>query len=260
MKRRNFIRNISQAGCILWGGEHLGLPLSESVDTWEAGVGDDALLMAKLKDRSKPLKWIFCGDSITAGVKHTYGWRSYPQVFEERIRFEIGRSRDLVINTAISGHTTIEICNDIDWRMLQFKPDVVSLMIGTNDCAMVRNMKPQEFGENLKTLLKRIRKCGAIPIFQTPNTIDFETEAGRSRTSLPLFVEEMRTLALSEKIILVDHWKFWQSHQQSELLQQWRADPLHPSGKGHLELARLLFHKLNIFDENAFTCAGVVPC
>ena len=46
---------------------------------------------------------MFTGDSITHGALHTMGWRSYPEHFAERVRWELGRMRDIVINTGISG-------------------------------------------------------------------------------------------------------------------------------------------------------------
>ena len=94
-----------------------------------------------------PLIWLFTGDSITHGAKHTQGYRSYPEIFSERIRYELGRLRDIVINTGISGNTAQVIINDFGWRIGQFKPAVVSLMIGTNDCVETRNISPEVFRE-----------------------------------------------------------------------------------------------------------------
>ena len=38
--------------------------------------------------------WVFFGDSITHGALHTYGWRSFPEIFEERLRFEMNHVMD----------------------------------------------------------------------------------------------------------------------------------------------------------------------
>ena len=50
-----------------------------------------------------PVMWVITGDSITHGALHTLGWRSYPEHFAERVRWELRRVRDIVINTGISG-------------------------------------------------------------------------------------------------------------------------------------------------------------
>ncbi|MDD4756674.1 MAG: SGNH/GDSL hydrolase family protein, partial [Prolixibacteraceae bacterium] len=133
--------------------------------------GDDLVALKELLKDPKPLKWIFTGDSITHGAKHTHGFRSYPEIFAERIRWEMKRTSDIIINTGISGNTTQNILDDFNWRIGQFKPDVVSLMIGTNDCADTRNIGLDVFENNLNTLVTMIRESEAIPVFQTPNVI-----------------------------------------------------------------------------------------
>src|SRR5665647_1822505 len=60
-------------------------------------IGDLERIKELLRQKN-PLKWLFTGDSITAGVEHTHGYRSYPEIFGERIRWEMGRPRDIVIN------------------------------------------------------------------------------------------------------------------------------------------------------------------
>ena len=65
----------------------------------------------------KPVKWLFYGDSITHGAYHTFGWRDYTQLFAERVRGEMGRNMDVVINTAISGNTTRQLLEGFSWRV-----------------------------------------------------------------------------------------------------------------------------------------------
>lgn len=76
--------------------------------------GNDKELIAKYLKEKDPLIWVFTGDSITQGAKHTQGYRSYPEIFSERIRWELGRGRDIIINTGISGNTTQTILDDFD--------------------------------------------------------------------------------------------------------------------------------------------------
>ncbi len=124
-----------------------------------------------IANKGKPLIWVFTGDSITQGAKHTGGYRSYPEIFAERIRWEMNRTRDIVINTGISGNTTKNILSDFDWRIGQFKPSVVSLMMGTNDCSNNKDISLNLFEDNLHSLITSIRELKAIPILQTPNII-----------------------------------------------------------------------------------------
>jgi len=211
----------------------------------------------KLLENKKAIIWVFTGDSITAGVEHTNGSRSYPEIFEERIRWEMGRSRDIVINTGISGNTSQNIIDDFDWRIEQFKPAIVSLMIGTNDCSK-KDINMHVFERNLNILLVKIRSLGAIPILQTPNAII--TKNSPERAALFKYVGIIQNLAKKKKTILVDNYTYWKytlkNHPEINVFKEWLNDPLHPNGAGHKEIARLMFKELSIFNSNDATCGG----
>lgn len=217
---------------------------------------DDDLqaITALIHDKARPLKWVFTGDSITQGAKHTAGYRSYPEIFAERIRFEMNRPRDFVINSAISGHVSQDVLDDFNWRVAQFNPNVVSIMIGTNDAADVRNVSAGEFKSRLLKLVEMVRSIPAIPIVHTPNII--KPADPDNRKKLPSFAEVIRQVAQEKKLILVDHWLYWESNRDKVFEGGWLSDPLHPNGKGHLEMARLLFKTLSICSDPSFTCTG----
>ncbi|HUZ58850.1 MAG TPA: SGNH/GDSL hydrolase family protein [Hanamia sp.] len=217
----------------------------------------DLQRIALLLKQDKPLKWLFTGDSITAGVEHTHGYRSYSEIFEECIHWELKRSRDVVINTGISGNTTVDILEDFNWRIEQFKPETVSLMIGTNDCAR-KEMTTEIFEEKLNILLDKIRGIDAIPILHTPNVII--KKYASERTDLPEYVKAIQKTAEKKKIILVDNYAYWEdvikNYSGINVFDEWLNDPLHPNGRGHKEIARLMFKELFIFNLNDATCGG----
>jgi acyl-CoA thioesterase I len=238
------------------GGENLKRSFPPVCETSQ-GVPDLERIAGFLKAKD-PLIWLFTGDSITQGAKHTQGYRSYPEIFSERIRWELGRARDIVINTGISGNTAQVILNDFDWRIGQFKPAVVSLMIGTNDCAQIKNITPEDFGKNLDYLLNMIREIKSVPVFHTPNTIIKEKAPERAR--MDEFVNVLRTICEKKQVILVDNYAWWQNEiknlGEAAVFRKWLNDPLHPNGAGHSEIARLMFRKLSIFDPQAPSCGG----
>lgn len=260
--RRNFIGTTFRGTLSLGAASLLGQEVLASCSVARAAAtqpGDLQALKAAIANKEQALKWIFTGDSITQGAKHTLGYRSYPEIFSEHLRFEMNRARDFVINTAVSGHTTNEILADFDWRVAQFSPAVVSLMIGTNDAAKSRRIPIDVYGENLEILVEKIRAINAIPVLHTPNTIDMGTDPSKNeRSDLPFFVDRMRKVAAKHNLILVDHWQFWEANREKVVAETWRNDPLHPNGKGHLEMARLLFQQLGICDDRSFTCTGTV--
>ncbi|RRB07477.1 SGNH/GDSL hydrolase family protein [Larkinella rosea] len=221
-----------------------------------SATGQDVPDLGKVKEllaRKDPNVWLFTGDSITHGAKHTHGSRSYPEIFSERIRWELKRVRDLVINTGISGNATSNILSDFEWRVAQFKPAVVSLMIGTNDCAR-KEITTAVFEQNLTDLVRKIRALSAIPILHTPNPIIIEKAP--ERKTLPDYIPVIRRVTETQNVLLVDNYQHWQTTTAINVNREWLNDPLHPGARGHQEIARLLFKTLSIFDPQEPTCGG----
>lgn len=212
----------------------------------------DATRIKELLSSPTGKNWVFTGDSVTQGAKHTYGFRSYPEIFSERIRWEMGRSLDFVINTAVNGNNSEDIVKDFHRRVTQFSPSVVSIMLGINDCAYVLTTE-EIFKENLHKIIREIRKSDAIPLLHTPNRIDERpSNEYTSRAKLSRYVEIVNEVANETQTILIDNWKHWKGYDYLD----WLDDSLHPNHSGHLEIARRMFVALSIFDKNSFCCSG----
>ena len=50
--------------------------------------------MPQLRMSDQPMTWVFAGDSITQGVFHTHGARSWVEHVHERLRWQLGRLHD----------------------------------------------------------------------------------------------------------------------------------------------------------------------
>jgi lysophospholipase L1-like esterase len=214
-------------------------------------------IRALLADKSHPLTWVFTGDSITHGAKHTHGSRTYVEHFAERVRWELGRGQDIVINSGISGDKADGILRTFDWRVGRFKPDVVSIMIGMNDCTGGPE-KREEFRNNLRELIRRTRGLGAVPVLHTQNIID--PAAAKERGDLPAYATIVAEVTSEQKTVLVDHWEHWRSAcKDPQVLKEWLNDPIHPNARGHRELAILTFQVLGIYATNSPTCQSIPP-
>src|SRR6516165_6028994 len=178
-----------------------------------------------------PVTWVFTGDSITHGALYTEGWRSFPEHFGERIRWELRRCQDVVINTGVFGERSAGLLANLEARALRFLPDVVLVMIGMND-AVVGPDGRQAFRENLLEIVGRIREAGSIPVVQTPNTVYRPNSL--FWVDLPAYVEIIREVAHETQSPLVDHWRHWEKAKAdpAQLLAWLQDQSIHPNGYG----------------------------
>lgn len=202
-----------------------------------------------------PWIWLFFGDSITHGAKHTHGFRSFPEVFNERLRWELGKTKDLVINSGISGrHCGQLLDDDYEHLVKRHHPEVVFILIGTND--IVRYNDSNLFKQYLTTLVRRLRSEGSIPVLQTctPVLKDETNENVVARfEKLPLYISIIKEVANVESVILVDHDAHWKEVAKDEnSLKRLLGEFIHPGGAGHLEMAIAIFKRFDIYDSNSF--------
>lgn len=202
--------------------------------------------MDRIKQRlksEKPIKWLFYGDSITQGVVHTKGFRDYTQQFAERIRCGLGRRQDIVINTAVFGNTTCDLLDEFDWRCAQFRPDIVFIMIGMNDCADNREkiIRIEEFKANLEKLILQIRTFGGLLVLQTSNPL-LRGAALEREPYFDKYMDIIRQVAVSANVPLIDHLRHWLQHKHLD----WMSDAFHPNQYGHIAFAQYLFKVLDI--------------
>ena len=212
-----------------------------------------------LKSRD-PLKWLFAGDSITHGAVHTFGSRDYTELFSERLRSELGRPRDIVIKTAISGHTTSRLLEDFDWRHAQFAPDVTFVMIGMNDCSAARNIPLAVFRDNLAELVRRLGALRSLVVLQTTCPILPGTAPDRE-PNFPAYMEAIRAAAAEFTLPLVDHTRRWEELERKAPGSHfyWMSNAFHPNAAGHRLFAEEIYRELGLWDPAASSCRFFRP-
>ena len=203
-----------------------------------------------------PVTWVFLGDSITQSVVHTHGARGFVEHFAERVRGELGRLPDAVVNSGVSGARTENLLAEFDWRAGRFAPDVVFVMFGTNDRQAGPDGVPA-YRYRLDQIVQRTRDLGATVVLQTPPPV---VDDGREpRTGLVGYVETVRSVATDLGVVLVDHAAHWAAVAAESgagpVPEGWLDDPSHPGARGHLEMARTIFRTLGIDDDASPVCS-----
>ena len=206
-----------------------------------------------------PVTWVFLGDSITQGVHHTRGRRGYVEHFAERVRGELGRRSDAVINSGVSATTTEDLLPEFHWRAGRFAPDVVFVMFGTND----QTAGPdgiRGFSYRLDQIVQRARDVGAMVVLQTPPPA--EADGDRSPELAAAYAQAGRQVGADLGVLVVDHAAAWRAAADRAGARTapdgWLDDTFHPGARGHHELALTLFESLGIADPTSEVCSLVV--
>lgn len=224
------IRNASQVDA------HAGLSTIQS------------LLAAK-----QPLTWVFTGDNTVQGAFYSQGQRGFVEIFAERLRAELRRSMDVVINTGISGDTVSHALATLHWRVSRFKPDIVAISLGLNDAkGGIKGVG--RFQRQMRDLLDEIRTQGAIPLIILPHPVAASAQVNREY--LADYVESIQAVTLRDEVPMVDHWNFWLKNwpTAAETRKRLQDGRLHLNPESHRELAVLLFETLGIYDPSSQAC------
>jgi acyl-CoA thioesterase-1 len=112
-----------------------------------------ALLLAATVAHSAPKTLLVLGDSLSAeyGLERGTGWT---QLLQQRLRQN--RIDALVVNSSISGDTTIGGKNRLPALLEKNKPDIVVIELGSNDA--LRGLQLKTTQENLQSMIDLARQ------------------------------------------------------------------------------------------------------
>ena len=239
-------------------------PRFEYVDTSEASIANqvhfdskgtlevgrlfaESLLSIERKIQldQRHLTIVTLGDSITKGVRSgVTAEQTFAALTEQRLA-AAGRSVR-VINVGIGGERTDQAMSRID-RVLTHKPDIVTVMYGTNDSYVDQGktdsrITVDEYRLNLNKIVVELLRHGVQPVLMTePRWSDQARPNGIGESpnvKLEPYVQACRDIASEWRVPLVDHFAKWTSAREAGAnLHGWTTDGCHPNSEGHVKIA-----------------------
>lgn len=131
------------------------------------------------------VKYVALGDSITA-------YRSHVKTYYEHISEQMDEwLRGETINSGVGGWNTNDLFHHLEEKCLQYKPQIVSIMIGTNDHAIYKSKAEpavvlERYEQNLRAIIDALYQASLHKpklILMTPPFVATQTSPAGTQTS-----------------------------------------------------------------------------
>ena len=241
------------------------------VQEYEDGNISSNRTIQSLLTREEPVTYLFMGDSITHGIV-TQGYDNVPQMFAKYLD-ELGRTEDVVLNTGVSNATIATTLAQKDHRLEKFDPDVVMIMLGTNDTsyngentvadngtASKTGITVQQFKDRYKELVRAVHRNNANTSIVLRVPCEMIVDGPHSGyeekfNSIHEVAEEMRQEISGLNITVVDHMKNWRDYSSNVRNDNiakgttygWMVDNVHPNGRGNLAMFQQIIRELGLY-------------
>ena len=215
----------------------------------------------------KGMRFLFIGDSITDGgwgrsggsmmsteqrnqkdLNHIYG-HSYMMLCAARIQSDYPEQQLQFFNRGISGNTLQDLQGRWKTDCLELNPDVVTMLVGTNDVDLYLNGKApldmKKWENDYRQLLDQLREANpnvrialGTPFVAKVGRIGSAENYQKRKELIAACAKIVRRIAVDYATILLDYEKMF-----DELTKQnpsyWVWDGIHPTAAGHQKMADL---------------------
>ncbi len=189
---------------------------------------------------------ILLGDSITRGVRSGV---VPAETFAHRVQaaLDAAGQRAQVHNVGIGSERTDLALARLERDVLSQRPEVVTVMYGTNDSWVDKGrdasrLTEAQYEANLRAIVARLHGAHIDVVLMTPPYFgDGNPRNGLGEDPnlrLGRYAVICRRVAASMKVPLVDHFARWEDRQRAgKPVQALTTDGCHPNAEGHAELA-----------------------
>lgn len=200
----------------------------EECDAWQKKQAEEISTLMDLKSLNGK-RVLFVGDSITAD---RLGYRG---IVTKAAGFES-------LNAAISGAVSSDMLRCIKDNAVSFKPEIVSVMLGTNDSLIIADEKNlvslEEYENNLDVIIRICKESGASVIISTPPPTDEKrfaiTYKSNNNYNIRRYCDVIRKLAKKHSVLLNDFSEIIKNEPLEEILE---PDGIHLTSYGHRKFA-----------------------
>ncbi|NTU98900.1 hypothetical protein HGA64_02750 [Candidatus Falkowbacteria bacterium] len=186
------------------------------------------------------------GDSLTSGVGVAAYEQSYPYLVAGKMA---GSSIKVThLNFSYPGARTSHVVNDLVGKAIEAKPDVVTLLIGTND--VHGNVSEATFIQNYEALIKRLKtqtsaKINVVSIpFIGPDSLLWPPYRFYYDYKIIRFNKDIKELAAKYKINYIDLTTPTEQYAD-HTGPYYAADDFHPSETGYEVWSQIIFNHLD---------------
>ena len=139
-----------------------------------------------------------------------------------------------VINSAMGGMWSKWGVDNLDWLVIDKKPDTVFIEFAINDSYTLYGTSVQDARINLENMIDRILKSNAnceiiLMVMNPPVGAHFML-----RPKIKDFYQMYRDVAREENLQLIDHYPNWEKilNESPELFKKYVPDGIHPTAQG----------------------------
>ncbi|KFN01390.1 esterase [Bacillus clarus] len=184
------------------------------------------------------MKTFVCfGDSITADETFFDGTKRLTPRLQEMF------PNWKVVNAGVPGDNTFDALKRIEADVLSYKPDFVTVFLGTNDAVTFDQVPLQVYKENLEEIVSRISPEKVL--FISPAPVDEERQHNRTNKILSQYAEVVEGVARKTGSHFLNLYaEMIQEKEYKRFIEDEEKDGLHFGPEGYEYLAKLIGEKL----------------
>lgn len=188
---------------------------------------------------------LFQGDSVTdtGRFEHNDLGRGYPMFVESWFSAQHVGMNVRFMNRGVSGNRSEDVLKRWKEDCVDLKPDLVSILIGINDCWRRYDSDlittAEQYYVNCKKMISRTKEeTDAEIVLMEPFLLPFTEEQKTWREDLNPKIDALRELAGEYRLTLIPLDGIFNSVSALKEPGFWTQDGVHPTNEGHALIAR----------------------